>query len=110
MFALVGAGHPVFLVVIVSAIAGTWAYGALRDAAALSRPTFVPRHGGDLLPELRHALSADPAVAAPRRTAAATGSIAATATNAGRFPDGYNQRRGDAAIPPEEVEGAGFGP
>ena len=31
MFALVGAGHPVFLVVIISAIAGTWAYGALRD-------------------------------------------------------------------------------
>ena len=31
MFALVGAGHPVFLVVIFSAIAGTWAYGALRD-------------------------------------------------------------------------------
>lgn len=31
MFALVGAGHPVFLVVIASAIAGTWTYGALRD-------------------------------------------------------------------------------
>jgi uncharacterized membrane protein YedE/YeeE len=31
MFTLVGAGHPVFLVVIASAIAGTWAYGALKD-------------------------------------------------------------------------------
>ncbi|MEZ4759026.1 MAG: DUF6691 family protein [Flavobacteriales bacterium] len=31
MFALVGAGHPVFLVVIASALAGTWTYGALRD-------------------------------------------------------------------------------
>jgi uncharacterized membrane protein YedE/YeeE len=31
MFTLVGAGHPVFLLTIASAIAGTWAYGALKD-------------------------------------------------------------------------------
>ena len=31
MFTLVGAGHPVFLVTIASAIAGTWAYGAVKD-------------------------------------------------------------------------------
>jgi uncharacterized membrane protein YedE/YeeE len=31
MYTLVGAGYPVFLVTIASAIAGTWAYGALKD-------------------------------------------------------------------------------
>jgi hypothetical protein len=31
MFTLVGAGYPVFLVTIASAIAGTWAYGAVKD-------------------------------------------------------------------------------
>lgn len=31
MFTLVGAGFPIFLVVIISAIAGTWVYGAIRD-------------------------------------------------------------------------------
>lgn len=31
MFTLVGAGFPIFLVVIVSAIFGTYVYGAIRD-------------------------------------------------------------------------------
>ncbi|NJN42561.1 MAG: YeeE/YedE family protein [Flammeovirgaceae bacterium] len=31
MFTLVGAGFPIFLVVILSAIAGTWTYGAIKD-------------------------------------------------------------------------------
>lgn len=31
MFALVGAGFPVMIIVILSAIAGTWVYGALRE-------------------------------------------------------------------------------
>ncbi len=30
MFTLVGAGYPVMIMVILSAIAGTWTYGALR--------------------------------------------------------------------------------
>lgn len=31
IFALIGAGLPAFLIVLVGAIAGTWTYGALRD-------------------------------------------------------------------------------
>ncbi|MEZ4757990.1 MAG: DUF6691 family protein [Flavobacteriales bacterium] len=31
LYTLIGAGHPVFVVVLASALAGTWAYGALRD-------------------------------------------------------------------------------
>ena len=31
MFTLVGAGFPIFIVVIISAIAGTWTYGAIKD-------------------------------------------------------------------------------
>ena len=31
MLALIGAGMPAFLIAVVGAIAGTWAYGALRD-------------------------------------------------------------------------------
>ena len=31
MFTLLGAGFPIFLVVIISAVIGTWTYGALRD-------------------------------------------------------------------------------
>ena len=31
MFTLLGAGFPVMIIVILSAIAGTWIYGALRD-------------------------------------------------------------------------------
>ena len=31
MFTLVGAGFPIFMVVILSAIAGTWTYGAIKD-------------------------------------------------------------------------------
>ena len=31
MFTLLGAGYPVMIVVILSAIVGTWVYGALRD-------------------------------------------------------------------------------
>lgn len=31
MFTLLGAGFPIFGVVIISAVIGTWAYGAIRD-------------------------------------------------------------------------------
>ena len=31
MFTLVGAGFPIFMVVIAAAVVGTWMYGALRD-------------------------------------------------------------------------------
>ena len=31
MFTLLGAGFPIFLVIIVSAIIGTWVYGAIKD-------------------------------------------------------------------------------
>ncbi len=31
MFTLVGAGYPVMIVVILSAVVGTWVYGAVRD-------------------------------------------------------------------------------
>lgn len=31
LYTLIGAGFPVFVVVLASALAGTWAYGALRD-------------------------------------------------------------------------------
>jgi uncharacterized membrane protein YedE/YeeE len=31
LYTLIGAGYPVYVVVLASALAGTWAYGALRD-------------------------------------------------------------------------------
>jgi len=31
MFTLLGAGFPIFIVVIISAVIGTWVYGAIRD-------------------------------------------------------------------------------
>ena len=31
MFTLLGAGFPIMIVIIVSAIAGTWVYGAIKD-------------------------------------------------------------------------------
>ena len=31
MFTLLGAGFPIMIVIIISAIAGTWVYGAIKD-------------------------------------------------------------------------------
>ena len=31
MFTLLGAGFPIMIIIIISAIAGTWFYGAIKD-------------------------------------------------------------------------------
>ncbi|MFM7357037.1 MAG: DUF6691 family protein, partial [Sediminibacterium sp.] len=31
IFAIIGSGHSVFIVILISAIAGTWCYGGLRN-------------------------------------------------------------------------------